>query len=268
MAFLKLHHWVSFLAACLMGVLTNTLGDEISWSSAKEVLSILKAERGAFVTDNITHVRGHRGQDQPVVWEVTSRISDGERVFVISNGAIVEDTIYSSGGGLRIDMRRFKIDSSEVFKLANRAAEKANVGFDSLDYELLAEPRENMPLWIIFLRDFKGRDVGRVEVSGVTSRVVRSHWFDPRDSSRPPIGSDDSDRKYVLRSYKPKLPADEETARRGAQVSTLARETGRRFKRGFLKVGKGINSLFANQSAVSSDRSRYKLPGVSRQKPR
>ena len=236
--------------------------------TAKKALAVLKIQRGALADTNVTHVRGHRGQDQPITWEFTVRISDGERVFVIQNEEIIADTIYSSGGGIIMDLRRFKTDSSEVFKVANLAAEEANIGFDSLDYELLAAPLGNAPLWIVFLRDFKGHDVGRLEVSGEVSKVLRSQWFAPRASRRQPIGPDDDDRKTVLRSYTPKPSTGERNPGSGAPVKTLALETGKRLKRGFLTVGNGLNRIFNKQETVSTDPPRFKSPATTSKKPR
>ncbi len=240
-----------------------------SGDSAKDALAVLKAQRPPSITANVTNIRGHRGQDQPVLWEITSRISDGERVFVIKGDKIIADTIYSSGGGVSVDIRRLQIDSSQAFQIANRAAIKANVGFDSIDYELLAAPLGNAPLWLIYLRDFKGRDVGKLELSGESPKLLRSQWFTPRAVARQPIGPNDANRKAVLRSYQPRIQSNSGIEIGDSDTSTtFARKTGRKLKRGLMTVGNGFTRIFGNQAEVSSVKSRRPSPPTSRRAPR
>lgn len=262
---IKLRCWCFFL--CLQ-FLVLVLGVNLRAETAKDTLSLLKGYRGALIAENVTTVRGHRGQDQPSVWEVATRMSDGERVFVIRNKQIIADTVYSSGGGVVVDLRRLKIDSADVFRVANRLAVMAKVGFDSIDYELRAAPLGNSPLWIVHLRNFAGKDVGRLEVSGESAEVISSKWFDPRIAMREPIGPDDRTKQFSLRPYDAVTPVEnpELLSREGA--STFTGEPGQRLKRGFRAVGMGFNRIFSGQSEVSAVRSRYKYPATSKQRPR
>jgi hypothetical protein len=269
MVYLMLRRVSSWIFLFFLLFLSNSIGIEVTGETAKGALTVLKSERGASIAANVTHVRGHRGQDQPLLWEITSRISDGERVFVISGEKIIADTIYSSGGGVSVDLRRLKIDSGEVFHIANRAAVKANVGFDSIDYELLAAPLGNAPLWLIYLRDIRGRDVGKLEVSGESSKILRSKWFAPRAVVRQPIGPDDGDRGSVLRSYTPGIDPDEDHGESNdGQAGTFAWKTGKRLKRGLQTVGNGFSRIFGNQAEVSTESPRHKSPQTSRISPR
>lgn len=236
--------------------------------TAKEILTILRAQRGALIVENVTAVRGHRGQDQPVIWEVSTRMSDAERVFVITDKQIVADTVYSSGGGVVIDLRRLQIDSGDVFHVANRLAAMAKVGFDSIDYELRAAPLGNAPLWVVHLRDFADKDVGRVEVSGESAEVLRSKWFKPRIAKREPIGPEDSVKQSGLRSYDVSNLEEERRLIGRERGSLFKGEPGQRVKRGLRAVGMGFNRIFTEQSAISSQRSRYTYPATSRQRNR
>jgi len=237
---------------------------ELPRDSATMALSIIKEQRGKKISQNIVSVRGHRGQNQPVEWEISSLVGDGQRVFVVKNKKIIADTIYSSGRGIVVDLRRLKVDSPDVFTLANAAALKENVGFDSVDYELSAAPLGNSPQWVIFLRDFKGRDVGRLVISGNASKILTREWFAPRESVRQPIGPDDASVKIALRSYNPGERGV--SARRDKQggVKGMARFTGRKLKDGFLNLGNRINNAFSNQESVSLQKSRHQIPKTSR----
>lgn len=263
--FMKLHGGVSIFCLQLLplSVVVNLRAE-----TAKESITLLKGHRGALVSGSVTHVRGHRGQDQPEVWEIATRMSDGERVFVITGKRIIADTVYSSGGGVVVDLRRLKVDSGDVFRVVNRAAVVAKVGFDSIDYELRAAPLGNAPLWIIHLRNFAGKDVGRLEVSGESGELLRSKWFKPRIAAREPIGPEDGNKRSVLRSYGRSNHGDENEVRRGERISAFAGETGQKLKRGIRAVGMGFNQIFNGQSAVSNTRSRYKPPTTSRKLPR
>ena len=234
--------------------------------TAKEIITILKEHRGAIIAENVTAVRGHRGQDQPKIWEVSTRMSDGERVFVVTDKQIIADTVYSSGGGVVIDLRRLRIDSGDVFRVVNRLAAMGNVGFDSIDYELRAAPLGNAPLWVVHLRDYAGKDVGRVEVSGESAEVLRSKWFKPRIANREPIGPEGSVKQSGLRSYDVTSFDKERRLIIREKDSLFKGEPAQRVKRGFRAVGMGFNRISAEQSAVFSQRSRYRHPATSRQR--
>ncbi len=241
---------------------------ELSRDSAVMALSIIKEERGKKISQNIVSIRGHRGQNQPVEWEISSLVGDGQRVFVVNNKKIIADTIYSSGRGIVVDLRRLKVDSPDVFTLAHAAAVKANVGFDSIDYELSAAPLGNSPQWVVFLRDFQGHDVGRLIISGEVSKILTCEWFAPRKVARQPIGPDDSSVKIAMRSYSPGEGSITSRSGKEGGAKGLARFSGRKLKDGFLNLGNRINNAFANEEAVSLKKFRHQVPKTARRKGR
>jgi hypothetical protein len=212
--------------------------------TAWQALDALKAKRGAAAISNITQVRGMKGQDQPTAWEVATRAADGERVYVLREGQIVADTVYSSGAGVPIDMRRLRVDSGEAFVIANRAATQSKISFDSIDYELSASAAGNAPLWIIHLRDFDGKDVGEIDVSGENGEVLRQSYYHPRIATRRPIETGPS-------------------SRRGArsQPAVVAAGAADRVKEGFQNIGEGITKIFKGDATYEvSDEERIKKP--------
>lgn len=242
-------------------------GFEQNRTSSKEALNILIKERGESVAANVVSIRGHYGQNQPASWEISTDLADGQRVFVIQNKNIVDDTIYSSGKGIVFDVRALKTHSNDVFKIANDAALKANVGFDSIDYELKATLLVNAPKWVVFLRNYKGEDVGRIEVSGVKPEIINREWFVPRIVIRQPIGPNDVDTKSVLKSYKLVDSRINKGQPNGNDPKSIARITGRKLKGRLLNLGNRINNAFEGQSTVSTDKPRRYIPPTSRTRP-
>ena len=250
---------------------TTLLFSPLSLSgTAWQALDSLKAQRGAETIRSVTQIRGHRGQDQPQVWEVATRIADGERVFVLEGEKIVEDTMFSTGGGVPVDMRRLRVDSGEVFMVANRLATESKVGFDALDYELTAAAHGNAPLWIVHLRDVNGSDVGRLEISGEDARVLKKEWFSPRAPNRPGIEGDSS---VVVDSSSP--PAEKKPYEIPPQVERPAKAVwqrttsgvegaGERVKEGFRSIGEGFGKIFRGEATYTArSESRHKMPRTS-----
>ena len=258
----------AIIIKCLSFLLTSScLGLEPNRVSSKEALDLLRRERGESVTANLVSIRGHHGQNQPASWEISTHLADGQRVFVIQNKKIVDDTIYSSGKGVVVDMRAMKTHSNHVFKIVNDAALKANVGFDSLDYELSATHFGNAPRWVVFLRNYKGKDVGRIEVSGMTPEIMNREWFVPRVVLRRPIGPNDADRKSVLKSY---TLVDSKTGQgqlKGESGKSNPLFAGTKIKGGLLNLGNRINKAFETQATVSTDKPRRYIPPTSRKLP-
>jgi len=226
--------------------------------TAWQALDVLKSERGSVAISRVTQIRGHRGQDQPEVWEIVTRMADGERVFVTRGGEIVADTIYTSGGGVTIDTRRLRIDSHDAFRIANSAAATSKIGFDTIDYELRAAAGGNSPLWVIYLRDTKGNDVGELKISGEDGKVLRQTWFAARAGEREPIGKEESSAQQAMRSY----PAE---GRGGmfARTTSGLEGSGERVKKGFRSIGSSFSKIFKGEAVyhVRPD-ARYQRPGT------
>ncbi len=225
-------------------------------STAWQALDALKASRGAALVQQVTQVRGESGQDQPQAWEVSTRVADGERVFVVRDGRIVADTVYSAGGGVPVDMRRLRVDSGEAFNIANRVATAAKVGFDSIDYQLAAGALGNSPLWILYLRDGAGRDVGEVEVSGEDGSVVRQSWYHPRDGNREPVVPPADPGRRAVRA----VPGDGGVVG-GPAIGERVGGAADRVKEGFQGIGEGVGRLFRGEETFEvSDEPRRRLP--------
>jgi hypothetical protein len=262
---LKTCHFHSILLAFALLPIAKTPA-ETAW----QALDILKSERGAGVIGNVTQVRGHRGQDQPAAWEIVTRIADGERVFVAQDGKIIADTVYSSGGGVTIDTRRLRIDSREAFRIANQAATTSKISFDAIDYELRAASGGNAPLWVIYLRDSKGKDVAELEIAGEDGRILKQSWFAARSGDREPIGKEDDPKKRAVRTYPAEgSPAVSDASKGVGKGAVIARTTsgldsaGGRMKEGFRSIGSSFGKIFKGEAIYHTRRdARYQRPGT------
>lgn len=239
--------------------------------TAWQALDSLKVERGAESVRSVTQIRGHRGQDQPKAWEVVTRIPDGERVFVLEGGKIVADTMFSSGGGVPVDMRRLRVDSGEVFMVVNRKATEAKIGFDAVDYELRAAAHGNAPLWIVHLRDVSGSDVGRLEISGEDARLLKHKWFAPRIAKRQPIESSASEKpqqKRVTKVYEQPPQAEKPAQAVWKRTTADTEGAGGRMKDGFRAIGTSFSQMFKGEATYTArSKSKYRTPRTLDRRP-
>ena len=78
--------------------------------------------------------------------------------------------------GPNIPVRNVQLDSDALFRLADREANAARLGFDSLDYELRCRELSTEPIWVVNLRDRENNNVGIIFVSAKTGTVVKKLW--------------------------------------------------------------------------------------------
>lgn len=65
-----------------------------------------------------------------------------------------------------------------VFATVDKAAKKALVGFDSINYQLRAKELSNEPVWSVSLIDQFGQTVGTLIVSAESGAVLSRTWYD------------------------------------------------------------------------------------------
>ena len=221
-------------------------------------------------------MRGEKGQDQPLAWEISTNAADGERVYVVQRGRVVGDTIFSAGGGVPIDMRRLRVDSAEEFNIANRVATESKVGFDALDYELSADGLGNAPIWLIYVRDAEGKDLGEIEISGEDGEVLRRSWFPPRLVDREPVESAAPILgRRALRSYKQRETVadnqDDAGGEPGGTEGTTAsvQDSTGPVKGGLQRLGKIFSGGDEEETfeVRQSEDERYRAPKTLRRSP-
>ncbi|MCP5550056.1 MAG: hypothetical protein H7A53_04100 [Akkermansiaceae bacterium] len=85
-----------------------------------------------------------------------------------------------------LSMGSLKIDSDRAFVIAEVAARRAGIGFDSIHYQLRCRDLRNEPVWVLNLIDQEKAIVGALYVSAVTGETLRAVWHRPgtRDYSQ------------------------------------------------------------------------------------
>jgi len=138
---------------------------------------------GRFVL-KIVEMKGYKGQSQPEEWELITHDPSNEyllREFWIgdtraTNEGINYDYYPKSQPPGFINLQKFKIDSPEAFKILDREALKAKIGFDSIDYHLRCREFSDEPIWTLTAKNEDGYQVARVDLSAETGRVYRTVW--------------------------------------------------------------------------------------------
>ena len=216
--------------------------------SAKTALSQLSDRFGTGSFTRLVEMKGTQGQSQPAEWWVVAHDSRSEyllRTFwagsageVTNEGA--NDAFYTRTRNppASLSTEKLKIDSTEAFEILDAAANKAKVGFDSVNYLLRCREFSDEPIWTLTALDRDDHVVGIVHISAFRKKVLRSVWFDfsTRTRSGIPVITDSAlKRKPAKRQPRPEAqrPIPELTFRRTPQptppaaLPPLRRETYR-----------------------------------------
>lgn len=170
------HPIVSILAisACLLSQL----------SAAETSLSAIQALKDCGRSDLLTglaEIKAKDGVPQPSEWIVLCNdpsTHGGVRELTISNGHVVSERTpmgeFAGEGGLpHLTITPTTIDSGAVFKIVDREAKAAHLGFDSIDYVLRVDAISGKPLWIVQLYKSSGVLVGTMEISAESGEVLK-----------------------------------------------------------------------------------------------
>ena len=148
------------------------------------------------LSTRIVEMVGRRGQTQPREWRVVAYDERAKyllRTIDVSAERRIDDEgdnddLYPQELPIGFaSVRKLRIDSPAAFKVLEREALKARVGFDSVDYKLRSFEFSDEPLWSLTARDERGRVVGRVIFSGYDGRMMRTVWFYKQPSGYPRI---------------------------------------------------------------------------------
>ncbi len=165
--------------------------------SAYQVLHVLSAARGKDVLKHVIEVDGRSGAPEPTTWRVElddPAARGGVRELMVSGGRVVgEHTPVNSaaGSGGVIDFSKLNLDSSGAFAVVEKAAEKARVGFDNVDYTLrTGESGDGSPVWVLQMMDSGGHRVGQMTVAAVSGQVLASDLGGGGAVAETGVGSD------------------------------------------------------------------------------
>lgn len=208
-------------------------------TTANQALATLEAAEGKVVSSNVFGLTGRFGQDQPEEWEILARRGEQFAMFIVDKKSVLSYSLIRPKKPLKIPLNSLKIDSTKAFKIANKSAIAASIGFDSLDYSLRPRADSPAPVWIVNLVDVEGVMVGRVHIAADSGTVLRTNW----------------DRERLNRPARPAAPSTGGSRgiiadRRGASVQTVSAADS--FREGLSSVGTSIRSVFSKEQVSAT----------------
>ncbi len=163
----------------------------------RTALQSVEAARKATGSDirRIVEMLGPTGDPAPAGWSIRfhdpaspsqlSFLEPGERV------APAPQEYEEGRAPVYFEASRFRVDSPEAFKIADREAASAKVGFDTVDYQLRGLEFSGAPIWTLRLLDADEELVGIIDISAETGKTLRTVWL-RRDKETGAIRISDS----------------------------------------------------------------------------
>lgn len=178
-----------FIACCLAAFASAT-HPAIAQLTGRDALAEVARVKGSAAASQIVSLTGRRGAEQPAAWILVARDTSFPgrfRAYTVSGGRITaevalpasESAAYAS---TPLDRTKLKVDSPVVFWRAHTEAEKALLGFDTVDYELRNAEFSSTPVWVVKLHDRAGGKIGELAVSAESGQVLRRAWS---EAARP-----------------------------------------------------------------------------------
>ena len=158
-------------------------------------IDALAAYKNYSARDKVTglvELRGTRGVPTPAAWSLVlyDPRSPTRLATVSIRGSHVEergpsqDYYPAREPSGYFDMAKVKVDCAGAFRIADREANKAMLGFDTIDYLLRAKECSEDPVWILTLRTKSGDMAGTVTLSATGGKVLRTVWNRPGRDGR------------------------------------------------------------------------------------
>lgn len=162
--------------------------------TAMAALQAARERTGKEIT-RLVDLRGEGGMPNPPSWSMVfhdPKSSTNLSVLAPGEAPTPGDDDYAEGRPpVYFSSSRVRLDSPDAFKVANRQAAEAKVGFDYIDYQLRGRDFTEEPVWTLRLLDDEEELVGIVEMSGESGEVLRTIWL-RRDTERGTVRVTDS----------------------------------------------------------------------------
>jgi hypothetical protein len=232
--------------------------------TAYQVLRAVGTQRGQDVLKHVIEVEGHAGVPQPTVWRVVlddPAARGGVRELDISHGKIVAEhtptrTYSGSSAGAIIDFHKLNLDSSGAFTVAEKEAQKARIGFDSVDYTLrTGDGADASPVWVIHMMDSAHHSIGTMSVAADTGAIVSSDMsghpqIDVVSAGSPPPADTttqevDHDNIYTPTDEPPPVRQQDDTD----TEDTHGLRVGHRIKTAILSAGQSLKNFITGHDS-------------------
>ena len=163
--------------------------------TARAALDRIAAKHSPALVERIVEMKGRRGQSQPREWWIvvhddrapyrlrTMWVGDVRATDEGENDDFYPDELPVGFASTK----KLKLDSPAAFEILLAEAERAKVGFDSVDYKLRSMEFGDEPVWSLTARDRSGRVAGRIVISAFDGAVFRTVWYYKHPSGYPRI---------------------------------------------------------------------------------
>jgi len=233
--------------------------------TAYQALRTVAGQRGEDSLKHVIEVEGHSGVPQPTVWRVVlddPAARGGVRELEIAHGKIVSEhtpvRAYSgSSAGALIDFHKLNLDSAGAFTVAEKEAQKAHVGFDSVDYTLrTGDGPDASPVWVIHMMDVSHHSIGTLSLAADNGAIVSTDIYGHNAAGAvttvaPPPPADytvqqtDHDNLYNADNEPPPVRREDDTDTEDTQGLRI----GHRIKTAILSAGNSLKNFVTGQSS-------------------
>jgi hypothetical protein len=226
--------------------------------SAYQALRVVGSQRGPDALKHVIEVEGRDGAPQPVSWRVVlddPAARGGVREIEVAHGKIVSEhtpiRAYSgSSAGALIDFHKLNLDSSGAFSVAEKEAQKAHVGFDSVDYTLrTSDGPDANPVWVLHMMDTDHHSIGTLSVAADTGSIVATDLYGhhAQDSYTGAQPAPDHDNLYNPSATPP--PSDTHSDDNSDTDDTQGLRIGHKIKTAILSAGQSLKNFITGQSS-------------------
>jgi hypothetical protein len=160
--------------------------------TALDALSAFKVHTRREKVTGLVELRGTAGTPTPEKWHLV--IYDPRSPTKLSEFTIRGPRVEDRGASREFypqrepagffDMAKVNVDCAGAFRIADREAGKAMIGFDVIDYKLRCREFSDEPVWILTLRTSAGVVNGTVTLSAIGGKVLRTIWNRPVTDGR------------------------------------------------------------------------------------
>lgn len=149
-------------------------------TTAREALQILERQTDKATISQAVTIVGIHGAEQPHRWQVLALDSENERVlreYVIENGSVTGPKSIPRVAGkdlpsTPIFLTSMKLDSTDVFQIADDQSIEAGVDFAKVNYQLRWRGNDPEPTWLATLLSAENVTVGRIYVMAASGTIV------------------------------------------------------------------------------------------------
>lgn len=153
-------------------------------ATAIEALSAYKNYSARDKVTGLVEMRGTGGLPTPAAWSIV--LFDPRSGTRLSTIQVRGSQVTERGPSKEFypereptgffEMGRVEVDCAGAFRIAEREAKRAMVGFDTIDYVLRARELSEEPVWILTLRTAAGKTAGTVSLSAGSGKTLRTVW--------------------------------------------------------------------------------------------